>query len=528
MTIGFAVGALIQIARQPKIFILIRPAILACEEHLASLRSSTIMPKKETKEKRLQPPSNGSLWTPKPSASSPPPELLSMVSVFLWRHGFIATFETLLAERTTRNTHGGLADGPDPDLDDSFPSLITVYTEWRDRLHKGRLPGNREGESEVTARQIGKRSDNRVKQIPPVRRRQASSDSSSQYSRSSAENSDGMAVDLHSTDQETDASDFSTTSSSYGTEESENVPADRGRPRAKSGLSRRLENGKKDRTSHNRSPASLSTTSSSKSIIPTARKANHNIGKNRTGVSLRSSTFLIPKLNPGQSSGEASTGHTKNLKKKALDPPSRSTSSSSSGSPIDPISKFSAPNKTVAANKSHAPERSSAASSSTLTAESSKTVPSDPSSASSTASSDTHSNTSSGSDSSSSAATPVAAPRKPSTTIKRKQSLSPVVTGGTNNSKKVRQAVQPPITSTSVARNAKPQNKPFSRVAHDTQLEKKFESNAYVPYDYAERAHKELAVTKGKGFTKEKNKKKRGSYRGGTIDVQGRKGIKFD
>jgi hypothetical protein len=35
-------------------------------------------------------------------------------------------------------------------------------------------------------------------------------------------------------------------------------------------------------------------------------------------------------------------------------------------------------------------------------------------------------------------------------------------------------------------------------------------------------------VTKGKGFTKEKNKGKRGSYRGGMIDVNGRNGIKFD
>jgi len=48
-----------------------------------------------------------------------------------------------------------------------------------------------------------------------------------------------------------------------------------------------------------------------------------------------------------------------------------------------------------------------------------------------------------------------------------------------------------------------------------------------VPYDYAEQAHRDLIVTKGKGFTKEKNKKKRGSYRGGLIDITPR-GIKFD
>lgn len=53
-------------------------------------------------------------------------------------------------------------------------------------------------------------------------------------------------------------------------------------------------------------------------------------------------------------------------------------------------------------------------------------------------------------------------------------------------------------------------------------------SNAYVSYDYADRAYKDLSVTRGKGFTKEKNKKKRGSYRGGMIDISGGKSFKFD
>ena len=53
-------------------------------------------------------------------------------------------------------------------------------------------------------------------------------------------------------------------------------------------------------------------------------------------------------------------------------------------------------------------------------------------------------------------------------------------------------------------------------------------SNKYVSYDYADRAYQDLSVTRGKGFTKEKNKKKRGSYRGGTIDMSGGKGFKFE
>ena len=68
----------------------------------------------------------------------------------------------------------------------------------------------------------------------------------------------------------------------------------------------------------------------------------------------------------------------------------------------------------------------------------------------------------------------------------------------------------------------------FQRVKPDYYVDPKFASNEYVSYDYADRAHADLIVTKGKGFTKEKNKKKRGSYRGGMIDTSGGKGIKFD
>ena len=52
---------------------------------------------------------------------------------------------------------------------------------------------------------------------------------------------------------------------------------------------------------------------------------------------------------------------------------------------------------------------------------------------------------------------------------------------------------------------------PFSRIPTDTKIDPKFGSNRYVSYDYADRAYQDLSVTKGKGFTKEKNKKKRGT-----------------
>ncbi|KAI9789251.1 MAG: hypothetical protein M1816_006260 [Peltula sp. TS41687] len=141
--------------------------------------------------------------------------------------------------------------------------------------------------------------------------------------------------------------------------------------------------------------------------------------------------------------------------------------------------------------------------------------------------SDTSTSTSSSDDSDS----PFSIPKKqkPSNIgLKRKRSPERAIDGEANQSKKARHSVTEPTQPTQNGRNSKPQNKPFSRIPADVQVDERLKSNAYVPYDYAERAHQDLVVTKGKSFTKEKNKKKRGSYRGGTIDIHGKKGIKFD
>jgi SRP40, C-terminal domain len=88
--------------------------------------------------------------------------------------------------------------------------------------------------------------------------------------------------------------------------------------------------------------------------------------------------------------------------------------------------------------------------------------------------------------------------------------------------------LSPPLPPKPVLKPQRKTNVPFSRIPKDIKVDDRLASNAYVPYDYAQKAHEDLIVTKGRGFTKEKNKKKRGSYRGGYIDVDGKKGIKFD
>lgn len=68
----------------------------------------------------------------------------------------------------------------------------------------------------------------------------------------------------------------------------------------------------------------------------------------------------------------------------------------------------------------------------------------------------------------------------------------------------------------------KPQN-----VAPNLLVDNGYEAKARPKNDYGERAHQDLIVTRGSGFRKEKNKKKRGSYRGGEITLENHS-IKFD
>ncbi|KAG2147279.1 SRP40, C-terminal domain-containing protein, partial [Suillus cothurnatus] len=57
-------------------------------------------------------------------------------------------------------------------------------------------------------------------------------------------------------------------------------------------------------------------------------------------------------------------------------------------------------------------------------------------------------------------------------------------------------------------------------------LDNGYEAKGGIANDYGSRAHQDLIVTRGAGFRKEKNKKKRGSYRGGEITMQSHS-IKF-
>jgi len=76
----------------------------------------------------------------------------------------------------------------------------------------------------------------------------------------------------------------------------------------------------------------------------------------------------------------------------------------------------------------------------------------------------------------------------------------------------------------------KGKKEPFRRVRAE-EIEIKHDAlkdNSYKSFDtWGAKASKDLIVTKGKGFRSEKTKKKRGSYRGGSINV-GVNSFRFD
>jgi hypothetical protein len=74
--------------------------------------------------------------------------------------------------------------------------------------------------------------------------------------------------------------------------------------------------------------------------------------------------------------------------------------------------------------------------------------------------------------------------------------------------------VKPPLKVRERFQRVKVQN-----LAPDLLLDNGYEARRGATNDYGDRAHRDLIVTRGSGFRKEKNKKKRGSYRGGEITV---------
>lgn len=107
-------------------------------------------------------------------------------------------------------------------------------------------------------------------------------------------------------------------------------------------------------------------------------------------------------------------------------------------------------------------------------------------------------------------------------TIGKKQKREDVPEPETPHSKKAKIKAKTPHTVPKVKRPSSP----FRRVREEEievdarVADNSFEAKKGAAGDWGEKANNILKYTKGKSFRHEKTKKKRGSYRGGTISTQ--------
>lgn len=455
------------------------------------------------------------------SFTPPHPPLLNLIAAFLTQYGLHSTCREFKIERRQKIQREGWPADEDEQLDEGLPSLIQLFAHWHEQRHEKDSRATSKIEKGISANINGKGT------ITRREREDTTSSDSNSDSVSSDNESDNKAVvprkravARKGKDEKMDTSDSTDTTSSSSSEDDDVSDEEQPRSAAASTL-KGIENLRKRKRSQSSSSESTtdSDSSSTSSDNDKSDSKKPDLGKDMKlgGVLLDQSTS---KIKAGSSIQGKSQSKVNQSKANKLDISSDSSSSSSSSSSSDSDSDVS-----VQAGKTRnvAPGKVSSGSSATLVAGNGGKAVISKSSSSDTS---TSASTSDSSDSASGSASSITAKKEPTiSSVKRKRSPEHAMDGDTNQSKKARQSL---AESTQVGRNSKPQSKPFSRIPADLQVDERLKSNAYVPYDYAERAHKDLIVTKGKRFTKEKNKKKRGSYRGGTIDIHGKKGIKFD
>jgi hypothetical protein len=451
--------------------------------------------------------------TGEPPKSAPAVQLLTLVEAFLSEYEFTGTRQALKTEIASR--------GETIEKIAGVPSLGKIYNEWNE-LKGGILADKHvvQKQEKVVKKKKGKNAE-------------TSSSSSDSSSESDSEDTDVEMTDAplakKSSPKRSPSPFFSASSSSSDSadDEKEAVIVKAVSPKPKATLKRKApssssssgssSDSSSDSSSEDEAPkakklkpaqssSSDSSSSDSSSDPDTDSSTNDKATKAENGKALSSSS------DSGSSSDSDSTSEDEALKAKKSKKAASSLESGSSDSDSDSDSDSST--NSVAAKvplPDSDSESSSESDSDSEGAEKKPPVSSDTSATLSDGPKKASLDSDSSSDSSSSDSEADTKPAKVARITTTARQLSPPL---------------PPNPAAKLPK--KKVNEPFSRIPKDVKVDPRLASNAFVPYDYAQKAHQDLIVTKGKGFTKEKNKKKRGSYKGGYIDVEGKKGIKFE
>jgi len=434
---------------------------------------------------------------------------MELVSTFLEEHGYRKAHQDVRVETQKREA---LDEHTKPaswmGASGGYPRLVTLFEEWQENKNLAKeLPstakisfGTDGGEEDVAMEDASSTSENDSEDSDE------SSNSESEDSDSSAANEDTQAGAKEDTGSEessgSDSSDSESESDSDSGSEATGVKV------ASAGVLAASSSPEEESDSESGSSEDDSSEESDHVEAPAAPvSANPSLKRKRSDPGLEPANVPLPESDTSSSSSE---------KQESADEDSDSDSQSESNS------DSSEKEDSVSDSDSDSISESEAEKAGTVVTK----VEVKP--------------VSTGTTSSSSSSNTLAVPKL----VQQKHDSDSSVTLGTSEPetgadawKKRKRATEDPqeivdVTTTAAdgtrsTKRMKRENVPFSRIDRDMVVNEKFASNRYVPYDYAEQAHRDLIVTKGKGFTKEKNKKKRGSYRGGLIDTTPR-GIKFD
>lgn len=440
-----------------------------------------------------------------PMTTAPPTLLLTLVGAFLASIGFVSTGRIYTLERNARTKLEGWDDEVGRKLEKDMPDLVKIYKDWFAQWQEGRNPDvtSSDDEDDAAAEQVKeKKTSKKVKKVKKAKNKAVAHTSSSESDESSndqiskAKSRSGLPSKLI---RKANSSQPHVQSSSTSTSESDaddENDAHTGSPKMKPALTVSATSLKRKSSS-----SGNSSTSSSESGSDVATSSSDAPARKKKKIAKSATSDVTPA--PSQKSGR---GTHKKLEKLPAEVPSSSSSEESSAadddSDVSMVDEQKGPitrpvNLSIETIKTQTNGRKSSTDSSATLKGPSPTKPTaserrdkDPSSDSSS--------TSSSSSSDSEVLPPEPTSSTPAKPTKRKRSASPAPKTESN------------INAPSI-KVAKKQNVPFSRIGTDVKVDPKLASNAYRPYDYADRAHKDLSVTKGKGFTKEKNKKKRGS-----------------
>ena len=429
-----------------------------------------------------------------PMKTAPPTQLLTLIAAFLGSYGFNSTGRLFTLERNARKKLDGWSDEVGAKLEKGMPDLVKIFKDWAKEWHERRelnMTSSDEDDDAVTKRAKMVKKRQKLKD----EKKNGAEDTTSSGGEGSSSDDDRSDIKTEGTspkstvNSEVHSSGSSSTSDIDADDETEKLGAVSATKATVGGLINKLKRkvSSSDSSSSESSSESDSDFDTSSSDAP--KKKKKVAGKKNEAKAIAS----VP-------TAKVSNTSKKDSSKTIVAKPSSSSGSSSEDSSLEshssgpvadkPTLHGSKTSKILEHLKAHPVNgrQSSTESSTTLNALSPKKPGASKSNAIASASS------SSSESSSASSTSDSAASATKKSTSKRKRSPSPKPTNLSANSK-----------------FPKKTNTPFSRIPQDTKVDPKLASNAYVPYDYAEKAHQDLSVTKGKGFTKEKNKKKRGA-----------------